>query len=211
MAHHLQKRDKELIRFLELNRNCILTTKVAAKLFYDTGNERSSRLIAGRRMEYMANDNYIKRYKPKFSNQFIYYNADVKKPIASEHKINVMELYALINSIKGINIDFFTTEYDALEKDYGLRPDAKMDLRVGEQEFYVFCEVDITKKFTNTKKYIDVLDNEELKRKTLVISVSESQLPVEAIENLNIVHLTTDLTIDDAYTFANKINEMLKG
>lgn len=156
MATHLTTRDVKCANFINRT-NLHMTSSQIAKLFYQTGNEKSSKTIANRRLAVLVEKHQLKRVRQYVSQEFVYYSKSL--PTRLEHKQMMVDFLCQLK-VSGVSFDLdsIETEVKTWQKDYQIRPDMLMiitDLK-GEK-YHLIVECDFSKKFTNEKysKFID--------------------------------------------------------
>lgn len=149
----LTTRDVRVVNFLEDTR-LIMTTEQIARYFYRSKQAQtlhSISVIAGNRLRVMIKGRHVKRVREYHNQEYIYYNFP-KTPKRSQHKLLMSEFLVTMkeNNFKMIKVD---VEFKELQKDYGLRPDMRIEFEYYQIKFVAFIEVDHTKTFTNEEKY----------------------------------------------------------
>ena len=186
----LTTRDIQVVNFLEETR-LIMTAEQIARYFYRSQKEQSPRsikVIASNRLKMMIKGRYVKRVR-EFNNQnYIYYNFP-KAPKRSEHKLLMSEFLVTMKE-NHFNIIKVELEYKELQKDYGLRPDMRIEFEYYDIKFVAFVEVDHTKTFSNEEKYKKLIKArktdpkvaESLTDKFLLISVCDKKPTMRGVQ-----------------------------
>ena len=156
MTTHLTTRDVKCANFINRT-NLHMTSSQIAKLFYKTANEKSSKIIANRRLAVLVEKHQLKRVRQYVSQEFIYYSK--KLPAKLEHKKMMVDFLCELKGL-GIQIDLDSveTEVRTWQKDYLIRPDMMLIITDTKGEkYHMIIECDFSKKFTNDKysKFID--------------------------------------------------------
>lgn len=186
----LTTRDIQVVNFLEETR-LIMTSEQIARYFYRSKKEQSLRsiqVIAANRLKVMIKSRNVKRVR-EFNNQnYIYYNFP-KTPKRSEHKLLMSEFLVTMKE-KHFKIIKVELEYKDLQKDYGLRPDMRIEFEYYNIKFVAFVEVDHTKTFSNEEKYKKLIKArktdpkvaESLTDKFLLISVCDKKPTMRGVQ-----------------------------
>lgn len=186
----LTTRDIQVVNFLEETR-LIMTSQQIARYFYRSKKEQSLRsiqVIAANRLKIMIKSRNVKRVR-EFNNQnYIYYNF-AKAPKRSEHKLLMSEFLVTMKE-NHFNIIKVQLEYKDLQKDYGLRPDMRIEFEYYNIKFVAFVEVDHTKTFSNEEKYKKLIKSrktdpkvaESLTDKFLLISICDKKPTMKGVQ-----------------------------
>lgn len=186
----LTTRDIQVINFLESTR-LIMTSDQIARYFYRTKTEQTTHSIiniANTRLKVMIKTRNLKRVR-EFNNQSYIYYQQKKAPIRSQHKLIMSEFIVKLKE-SGFTINKVELEYKALQQDYHLRPDMRLELEYYNLKFVAIVEVDHTKTFTNEEKYRRLLKNratdpivqEALTRNCMLISVCDKKPDMKGVQ-----------------------------
>ena len=145
----LTNRDKQFIKFMS-ETNLVFTNQQIGNIFYKGGNEKSSYMIANRRLRKLYKDGYIKKIKGNIGEKDIYYHK--KKPKEIKHKLIMSEFISKL-SLNGVKILEVYTEFQGFKNDYKIIPDLFLIVEYYEHKYIFIVEVDITKEFSNIDKY----------------------------------------------------------
>ena len=181
MTTHLTTRDVKCDNFINRT-NLHMTSSQIAKLFYQTGNEKSSKTIANRRLAVLVEKHQLKRVRQYVSQEFIYYSK--KLPARLEHKHMIVEFLCQLK-ISGISFDLDSVETEVCtwQKDYQIRPDMLLTIEDFKSvKYHLIVECDFSKKFTHEKyskflsnRNIDPIIFETLPNRLIVVSVCKSK------------------------------------
>ena len=192
----LTARDKKFYDFLTETRLPIKSTD-CAKLFYpsETGNERSSIVIAQRRAKVMQKEQYIEISKKGFGDSVYYYVGQAPSQKMLRHSLMKSSVIAKIatSGFEVINID---VEHHFPSK-YGLISDLYLTSKYGKEVFDLIVEVDLTKDF-NVEGYtrlINDIKNKsfQLKRPLYILSVSDFKIKDDFIKK-HVTQVKTDFS-----------------
>lgn len=150
MASHLTMRDVAVCNFIHRT-NLHMTSSQIATLFYSGKNEKSSKVIANRRLAVIVQKRQLKRVRQYVSQEFIYYSN--KLPARLEHKQMMVDFLCQLKKL-GIQFDLESveTEVHTWQKDYQIRPDMMLIITDTKGEkYHLIVECDFSKKFTNEK------------------------------------------------------------
>lgn len=211
----LTTRDIKVVNFLEETR-LIMTTRQIARYFYRTKQEQSVHSIeniAGSRLRIMIKSRNIKRVREFANQEYIYYNFP-KAPKRTQHKLVMSELLVTMkeNNFEIIKVEL---EFKDLQKDYGLRPDMRLEFNYYDIKFVAFVEVDYTKTFMNKEKYKKLIKSrktdpkvsEVLTDKFLLISVCDKKPTMKGVQWIK---LDMSNFIKFKYDFDKMIADMLR-
>lgn len=187
----LTNRDKKMINFIH-NTNMIFTIRQIADIFYRTGNDESSYVVASRRLRVVREFGYLKMTDKVMGESSIYYRD--KLPKEPKHKLLMSEFLRML-SISGFTIVDVQTEYQGF-REYSLVPDMRVIMEYNDERYVVFVEVDLTKGFTSEEKYYQVFKNmknlkEQIPYKVLLVSVCDKPF---ATNYVNPIRLKTDFS-----------------
>ena len=190
----LTNRDKQFIKFMS-ETNLVFTNQQIGNIFYKGGNEKSSYMIANRRLRKLYKDGYIKKIKGNIGEKDIYYHK--KKPKEIKHKLIMSEFISKL-SLNGVKILEVYTEFQGFKNDYKIIPDLFLIVEYYERKYIFIVEVDITKEFSNTDKY-NILVDDARKRKCkdiiypfLIISICDKK-PIKT-GSCNPFNIKTDMS-----------------
>ena len=190
----LTNRDKQFIKFMS-ETNLVFTNQQIGNIFYKGGNEKSSYMIANRRLRKLYKDGYIKKIKGNIGEKDIYYHK--KKPKEIKHKLIMSEFISKL-SLNGVKILKIYTEFQGFKNDYKIIPDLFLIVEYYEHKYIFIVEVDITKEFSNIDKY-NILVDDARKRKCkdiiypfLIISICDKK-PIKN-DSCNPFNIKTDMS-----------------
>ena len=159
----LTTRDLEVIRYLE--KNFLINAEIASRLVYWTKNEASSLNIAQKRLKEMFRLKQVKRVREYVGQSYIYYLS--KAPTKSKHRLMMTDfINRMVASGFEIDLDLTEVEWKGVEDQFSIRPDVLVTFTYNEKIYHLLVEIDLTKEFTNGKKYerlINAKRNGELK------------------------------------------------
>ena len=177
MGSHLTTRDVQCANFINRT-NLHMTSSQIAKLFYQAGNEKSSKTIANRRLAVLIKQHQLKRVRQYVSQEFIYYSKFL--PTRLEHKKMMVDFLC---QLKGTGISFdldsVETEIRTWQKDYQIRPDMLLNIEDSRGvKYHLIVECDFSKNFTSDKyaKFLSHRNNDEeifkvLTNRLMIVSV----------------------------------------
>lgn len=182
-------RDAEVVNFIEETK-LLMTAAQIARYFYKTSKSKnmdSVMVITRRRLAALAKGHYLKRMRDFVGQEYIYYQAK-RPPKKIEHKLLMAEFLTTMKE-NYINVVDITLEYKDLQDKYKLRPDLRIVMDFNGIEVVAFVEVDRTKTFSNSDKYINLIKSyktDENVRKALtsnfiLISVCDKKPELENI------------------------------
>lgn len=148
-------RDLEIVKFIE-NTNLPLTALQVSKLFFWSGNEKSSLVRAQRRLLALFKMKKILRARSYVGEEYIYYLK--KTPTQLKHKQLIVDFLCQLN-IQKFKILDIQLEWKGIENAYGIRPDVFLTIEYNAKKYNFICEVDNTKTFTNGEKYGRFISN----------------------------------------------------
>lgn len=159
----LTTRDLEVIRYLE--KNFLINAEIASRLVYWTKNEASSLNIAQKRLKEMFRLKQVKRVREYVGQSYTYYLS--KAPTKSKHRLMMTDFISrMVASGFEIDLDLTEVEWKGVEDQFSIRPDVLVTFTYNEKIYHLLVEIDLTKEFTNGKKYerlINAKRNGELK------------------------------------------------
>lgn len=190
-------RDAQVVNFIE-DTQLLMTATQIARYFYKTSNSKSMdsvMVIARRRLSVLAKGHYLKRMRDFVGQEYIYYQAK-KPPKKVDHKLLMAEFLTTMKE-NHINVKEIKLEYKDLQEKYKLRPDLRIVMDFNGLEVVAFVEVDRTKTFSNSDKYINLIKNyktDETVRKALtsnfiLISVCDKKPTMD-----NVFWVKTDMS-----------------
>lgn len=150
MSSHLTTRDVAVCNFIHRT-NLHMTTSQIATLFYSAKNDKSSKVIANRRLGVIIQKRQLKRVRQYVSQEFIYYSN--RLPARLEHKKMMVDFLCELKKI-GVHFDLnsIETEVRIWQKNYQIRPDMLLIIEDSNGEKYnMIVECDFSKKFTSDK------------------------------------------------------------
>ncbi len=186
----LTTRDIQVINFLE-STHLIMTSEQIARYFYRTKMEQTTHSlinIANTRLKVMIKTKNLKRVR-EFNNQRYIYYLQKKSPKRSQHKLIMSEFIVKLKE-NGFVINKVELEYKALQQNYHLRPDMRLELEYYGLKFVAIVEVDHTKTFTNEEKYRRLMINratnpivqEALTQNCMLISVCDKKPDMKGVQ-----------------------------
>lgn len=192
----LTARDKKFYDFLTETRLPIKSTD-CAKLFYpsETGNERSSIVIAQRRAKVMQKEQYIEISKKGFGDSVYYYVGQAPSQKMLRHSLMKSSVIAKI-ATSGFEVLDIDVEHHFPSK-YGLISDLYLTCKYGKEVFDLIVEVDLTKDF-NVEGYTRLINDIknrtfQLKRPLYILSVSDFKIKDEFIKK-HVTQVKTDFS-----------------
>ena len=144
----LTTRDLEIVRFMEQTK-LPLTASQASRLWFWSGNEKSSLICAQRRLLALYKMKKIQRIREFVGQEYIYYLNKV--PNQLKHKQMMVDFLCQLN-INQFKIISCEVEWKAIEQVYKVRPDLFLTVEYLGNKYNLICEVDNTKEF-DSKKY----------------------------------------------------------
>ena len=206
----LTTRDLEIIRYLE--QNFLITSSIASRLVYWTGNEKSSLIIAQKRLKVLFKEKEVKRLRDNITNEYVYYLHKV--PTKINHRLKIADFISRLNRL-GFELQNIELEYSELQESYNIRPDIMLEAKFNNVSFVALVEVDLTKSFSNITAYTEIVKDRKNKVKQplpnkplLLISVSD--IPIKRTgEQVKPVKIKTDFSdiIKLTYPFITKVNK----
>lgn len=181
-------RDLEIIRYLE--KNFIINAEIASRLVYWTKNDQSSLNIAQRRLRELYKLKQIKRVREFVGQSYTYYLG--KTPTKTKHRLLMTDFISRCE-MNGFHVDLERTEceWKGLEDRFGIRPDLLVTFTYANRTYQLLVEVDITKEYSNAKKYKKVYKakvngelNHLLPHTIAFVSVCDHKPDVEGIKPL---------------------------
>lgn len=192
----LTSRDKKFYDYLTETRLPILSTD-CARLFYpsETGNERSSIVIAQRRAKVMEKEQYIQISKKGFGGSVYYYVGQPPSSKMLRHSLMKSSAIAKI-ATSGFEIISIDVEHHFPEK-YSLISDLYLTCKYGKETFDLIVEVDLSKDF-NVEGYTRLIkdiknNNFQLKRPLYILSVCDFKIKDEFIK-MHVTQIKTDFS-----------------
>lgn len=159
----LTTRDLRVIRYLE--KNFLINAEIASRLVYWTKNEKSSLNVAQKRLKEMYRLKQVKRVREYVGQSYTYYLS--KAPTKSKHRLMMTDFISrMVASGFEIDLDLTEVEWKGVEDQFSIRPDVLVTFTYNEKIYHLLVEIDLTKEFTNGKKYerlINAKRNGELK------------------------------------------------
>lgn len=152
---NLTVRDLEVVKFIE-NTNLPLTAVQVSKLFFWSGNEKSSLVRAQRRLLALYKMKKICRARNYVGEEYIYYLK--KTPTQLKHKQLIVDFLCQLN-LQNFKILSCELEWKGIENAYGIRPDLFLTVEYNQKKYNFIVEVDNTKTFTNSEKYSRFVSN----------------------------------------------------
>lgn len=198
----LTERDRKCYEFL-VKTKLPANSYDLAKLFYPspTGNERSSVVVAQRRLKVLHELQYVEISKRKFGESIYYYVGKINER-SLRHGLLITHTIATI-ATSGFEILDIQTEKKLPEK-YGIVCDVFLMVRYNKTIFYLILEVDLTKEFNETgyTKLITDLKNKSfiLNYPVLILSISDFPLQSDLIKK-NVTQIKTNFTNVNALLF----------
>lgn len=206
----LTTRDLEIIRYLE--QNFLITSSIASRLVYWTGNEKSSLIIAQKRLKVLFKEKEVKRLRDNITNEYVYYLH--KAPTKINHRLKIADFISRLNRL-GFELQNIELEYSELQESYNIRPDIMLEAKFNNVSFVALVEVDLTKSFSNITAYTEIVKDRKNKIKQplpnkplLLISVSDTPIK-RTDEQVKPVQIKTDFSdiVKLTYPFITKINK----
>lgn len=197
-------RDVKVVNFIE-ETNLLMTANQIARYFYKTPNSKnmtSVMVIARNRLSVLFKGRYLKRMRDFVGQEYIYYLGK-KPPKKVEHKLLMAEFLTTMKE-NHIVVKDIKLEYKDLQEKYKLRPDLRIVMDFNGLEVVAFVEVDRTKTFSNSDKYINLIKNyktDETVRKALtsnfiLISVCDKKPTMD-----NVFWVKTDMSNFSKFKF----------
>ncbi len=152
---NLTMRDLEIVKFIEDTGLPLNATQVS-KLFFWSGNEKSSLVRAQRRLLALYKMKKICRARNYVGEEYIYYLK--KTPTQLKHKQLIVDFLCQLN-IQKFKILDIQLEWKGIENAYGIRPDVFLTIEYNGKKYNFIVEVDNTKTFTNGEKYGRFISN----------------------------------------------------
>ena len=181
MASHLTMRDVAVCNFIHRT-NLHMTSSQIATLFYSAKNDKSSKVIANRRLAVIVQKRQLKRVRQYVSQEFIYYSN--RLPARLEHKQLMVNFLCELKKT-GVQFDLETveTEVRTWQKDYQIRPDMILLITDSKGEkYHLIVECDFSKKFTNDKyskflsnRLTDSAISDVITNRLIIVSVCKSK------------------------------------
>ena len=192
----LTARDKKFYDYLVETRLPIKSTD-CAKMFYpsETGNERSSIVIAQRRAKVMQKEQYIEISKKGFGDSVYYYVGQAPSQKMLRHSLMKSSVIAKI-ATSGFEVIDIDVEHQFPSK-YSLISDLYLTCKYGKEVFDLIVEVDLTKDF-NVEGYTRLINdiknrNFQLKRPLYILSVSDFKIKDDFIKK-HVTQVKTDFS-----------------
>ena len=142
-------RDKKFIKFMS-ETNLVFTNQQIGNIFYKGSTEKSSYMIANRRLRKLCSENYIKKIGGNIGEKDVYYHK--KKPKEINHKLTMSEFLSKL-SLNGFRIVDVKTEYQGFREKYKIIPDLFITVEYYGKHYIFIVGVDITKNFSNIEPY----------------------------------------------------------
>lgn len=159
----LTTRDLQVVRYLE--KNFLINCEIASRLVYWTKNEASSLNTAQKRMKELYRLKQAKRVREFVGQSYTYYLG--KAPVKTKHRLMMTDFISrMVASGFEIDLDLTEVEWKGVEDQFSIRPDVLVTFTYNEKIYHLLVEIDLTKEFTNGKKYerlINAKRNGELK------------------------------------------------
>lgn len=197
-------RDAQVVNFIE-DTQLLMTATQIARYFYKTSNSKSMEsvmVIARRRLSILAKGHYLKRMRDFVGQEYIYYQAK-RPPKKVDHKLLMAEFLTTMKE-NHIVVKEIKLEFKDLQEKYKLRPDLRIVMDFNGLEVVAFVEVDRTKTFSNSDKYIHLIKShktDENVRKALtsnfiLISVCDKKPTMD-----NVFWIKTDMSNFSKFKF----------
>lgn len=199
----LTTRDLQVIRYLE--KNFLINAEIASRLVYWTRNEESSLNISQRRLREIFKLKQAKRVREFVGQSYTYYLG--KAPSKTKHRLMMTDFLSRCE-MNGFHVDIERTEVEwkGLEEKFGVRPDMIATITYNDKVYQLLVEVDITKEFSNAKKYERIMKakrNGELKgtldEALAVVSVCDKKPEVDGFKP---IWIKTDFSNFSNFTYS---------
>ena len=207
----LTTRDFEIIRFMEQTR-LPLTASQVSRLWFWSGNEKSSLICAQRRLLALYKMKKVQRMREYVGQEYIYYLSKV--PHQLKHKQLMVDFLCQLNMNKFKILDI-QVEWKAIEQSYRVRPDLFLTVEYMDKKYNLICEVDHTKEF-DAKKYEKFTSNmntdkslhEVIPHQVLIIAICNSKPnPIKRSDGL---YTPVWVKANDFNNFSNLIYRLVK-
>lgn len=207
----LTTRDIEIVRFIEQTR-LPLTASQVSRLWFWSGNEKSSLICAQRRLLALYKMKRLQRVREYVGQEYIYYLNKV--PHQLKHKQLMMDFLCHLNMNKFKILDV-QVEWKAIEKNYGVRPDLFLTVEYSENKYNLICEVENTKGF-DAKKYEKLTSNINtdnslhvlIPNPILIVAICNNK--PNPIKRANGLYTPVWVKADDFSNFSNLIYRLIK-
>lgn len=199
----LTTRDLQVIRYLE--KNFLINAEIASRLVYWTRNEESSLNISQRRLREIFKLKQAKRVREFVGQSYTYYLG--KAPSKTKHRLMMTDFLSRCE-MNGFHVDIERTEVEwkGLEEKFGVRPDMIVTITYNDKVYQLLVEVDITKEFSNAKKYERIMKakrNGELKgtldEALAIVSVCDKKPEVDGFKP---IWIKTDFSNFSNFTYS---------
>ena len=181
----ITKRDKMVYEFL-LNSELSMTVNQLSNMFFSynkngtKNNNRSSYVIASRRMSQLENMGYVKclkRSKKQINDIYYAHDRNLQQK-QLRHELALSEFICQL-SMNGFQILDIKREYLLPEK-YSIRCDAFVLVQYGNKKYYIIVEVGTTH-FIDVEKYNQLINDMNkhimnFKYETFIINISDKHL-----------------------------------
>lgn len=207
----LTTRDLEIVRFMEQTR-LPLTASQVSRLWFWSGNEKSSLICAQRRLLALFKTKKVSRIREFIGQEYIYYLNKV--PNQLKHKQLMVDFLCHLNMNK-FKILSCEAEWKAIEQSYGVRPDLFLTVEYQTKKYNLICEVDHTKEF-DSKKYERFSSNMNTDKSLhalipnpmLIVSICNSR--PNPIKRTNGLYVPVWIKANDFSNFSNLIYRFVK-
>ena len=150
----LTTRDMEIVKFMEQT-GLPLTASQVSRLWFWSGNEKSSLICAQRRLLALSKSKKVSRIREYVGQEYVYFLSKI--PSQLKHKQLMVDFLCHLNMNK-FKILSCEVEWKAIEQSYRVRPDIFLTVEYGTNRYNLICEVENTKEF-DSKKYEKFTEN----------------------------------------------------
>lgn len=198
----LTERDKKFYQFLVDTRLPMKIVDVA-KMFYpsESGNERSSIVVAQRRCRALIKSQYIECSERGFGESNIYYVGSLPQR-SLRHRLTMSSVIAKI-SRSGFELLNVELEHRFGEK-YSITSDLFLTCKYGQKEFYLVVEVDLTKDLNpNYRQLIEDIQQGVFRpdKQIRFLSVSDRKVQDEFLKKY-FVNVKSDLSDFEKFMYS---------
>ena len=185
-------RDLQVVRYLE--KGFLLNAEICSRLIYWTKNESASLNVAQRRLRELFKLKQVKRVREFVGQSYTYYID--KPPTKTKHRLMMADFLSRLQ-MNGFEVDLDRTfvEWKGMEVLFGVRPDILVTFKYAERVYQLLVEVDITKEFSNAKKYERIIQakrngelNDILPHALAVVSICDTK------PDFNCIWMKTDFS-----------------
>lgn len=207
----LTTRDMEIVRFIEQTRLPLSASQVS-RLWFWSGNEKSSLICAQRRLLALYKMKRLQRVREYVGQEYIYYLNKI--PSQLKHKKLMVDFLCHLN-MNNFKILDVQVEWKAIEQAYKVRPDLFVTVEYLGNKYNLICEVENTKEFDSKKyeRFTSNMNEDQALHKVIpyqVMIVAICKSKPTAIRRTNGFYTPVWIKSSDFSNFSNLIYRFVK-